>query len=254
MHRRTFVGVLGGMGLAAAATDAAKRTRFYLFEQFKLKQGSQLPRLHDYISQSMLPAMNRIHAGPKIFLESLVTPHSPQLLAVYGFSSLEEMWSVHTKTMADETLLKKFEALESGPEPAFESIDSTLIEATGYSPEIKPEASASPRIFEWRVYHSPTFRQLGALHERFRGPEMKIFHRAGIHPVLYGSTVIGQNLPNLTYLMPFADLAAREKAWSAFAADADWPKVRQESIDKSGQIVAMSQISLYKATPYSPVR
>jgi hypothetical protein len=133
-------------------------------------------------------------------------------------------------------------------------MDSAVVEAADYSPEIKPDATTPPRIFELRVYHSPTWRQLASLHERFRGPEIKIFHRSGIHPILYGSTVIGPNIPNLTYLIPFTDLAAREKAWAAFGADPDWQKVRQESIAKAGEIVSQIQVSLYKATAYSPVR
>jgi hypothetical protein len=66
--------------------------------------------------------------------------------------------------------------------------------------------------------------------------------------------VIGPHMPNLTYLIPFEDLAAREKAWNAFAADPDWVKARKESIDQHGQIVSYNQISLYKAAPYSPIR
>lgn len=37
-------------------------------------------------------------------------------------------------------------------------------------------------------------------------------------------------------------------------ADAKWQKVGKESIDKGGQIVSDDLISLYKATPFSPVR
>jgi hypothetical protein len=103
-------------------------------------------------------------------------------------------------------------------------------------------------------YHSPTFRQLAALHERFSGPEIKIFHRAGIHPILYCSTLIGQNIPNLTYLIPFENLAAREKAWTAFAADPEWVKVRKGSIDRSGQVSSLQNISLWRATDYSPIK
>lgn len=248
MHRRTFLGSLSALGLANAAPD--KRAQFYAIQHFKLKSGTQLPRLHDFFSQSMLPALNRIHSGPKIYLEALVAQHVPHVTAIYGFSSLEEMWSVHM----NETVRKSSEALESGPDPAFEAVDSALIEAADYSPEIKPEATAPPRIFELRVYHSPTWRQLTALHERFRGPEIKIFHRSGIHPILYGSTIIGGNLPNLIYLIPFTDLAAREKAWAAFGADPEWQKVRKESVEKAGEIVSEIQVEFYKATPYSPVR
>jgi hypothetical protein len=95
---------------------------------------------------------------------------------------------------------------------------------------------------------------LTALHERFSGPEIKIFHRTGIHPLFYSSTVFGPAIPNLTYLIPFDNLAEREKAWAAFGGDPEWTKVRAESIAKHGQISSIIQISLYKAAPYSPVQ
>src|SRR5258706_71707 len=253
MHRRRFIGALGALSLVKADTPE-KRTRFYAFEHFTLKNGSGVSRVHDFVSQALLPAMNRVHSGPKIILEQLVGPHTPELLAIYGFSSMEEMWDVHARITQDEAAGKAVQLLESGAEPAFDSLDSSVVEAADYSPEIKPEASDTPRIFELRVYHSPTWRQLGLLHERFRGPEIKIFHRAGINPILYGSTVIGPNIPNLVYVIPFNDLAAREKAWNAFAADAEWQKVRKESIERGGEIVSSNQILLYKATKYSPIR
>jgi len=213
---------------------AEKRTQFCTLESFKLKAGTELPRLHEHFSKTVPPK------GTKIFLEALIAPHMPQLLLVTGFNSLEEMRSVHT--------------VDTGSEPAFESLDTTLLEAAPYSPEITPAVHDKPRIFELRVYHSPTYHQLAALHDRFSGPEIKIFHRVGIHPILYASTLIGQNIPNLTYLIPFDSLADREKAWSAFAADPEWVKVRKESIDKSGQISSVQNISLWKATDYSPVK
>lgn len=255
MDRRTFVGALGGLGLGAAAGAAEdKRTAFYLFQSFNLHTGNQLPRLHEFMSKSALPAFNKIHSGPKIFLETVIGPQVPHFTGIYGFSSLDELWSVHTKMVQDQDHMKGLMALESGPEPPFESMDTTVIEAADYSPEIKAEPVEASRLFELRVYHSPTWHQLLALHERFRGPEIKIFHRSGIHPILYGTTLFGQNSPNLTYMIPFTDMAAREKAWAAFGADPDWQKVRKDSVDKSGEIVSNIQITFYKSTPYSPVR
>jgi hypothetical protein len=95
---------------------------------------------------------------------------------------------------------------------------------------------------------------LDALHERFAGSEIAIFHRSGVHPILYTSTIIGQQMPNLTYLIPFDNLTHREKAWAAFGADPEWVKVRKESIDKHGQISSVIQMSLWRATAYSPIR
>jgi len=168
------------------------------------------------------------------------------------FDSLSALTNRPTVRMAIGPTTRRF---ETGEAP-YVSTTSSLLEATGYSPEIvapvKPPAA--PRVFELRVYHSPTSTQLRALHERFAGPETKIFHRCGIHPILYGSTVIGENMPNLTYLTPFDSLAAREKAWAAFGADPEWVKTRQESVQKYGQITAINSLAIYRAAAYSPIK
>jgi hypothetical protein len=159
------------------------------------------------------------------------------------------------KLEAEETYRKSFEAWETAAEPPYEHFSRTLLQPAPYSPEVVVNAEREkPRLFELRVYHSPTWRQLVALHERFAGPEIRIFQRVGVHPILYTSTVAGAHMPNLTYITPFDNLAAREKAWEAFAADPEWIKVRKESIDKHGQISSVIQIAVYRAAAYSPVK
>jgi hypothetical protein len=256
LDRRRFLEGLPALlpsGLAASAEEGRK-TRFYVFEQYFLEQGSQPGRIHDFFSKALLPAMERIHKGPKIFLEAVFAPHMPQVAAILGLESCDQVWSVSKALFSDKEFVSAFDQWESG-EPPYVSASASLLEATDYSPEIVvPEKPAAPRIFELRTYHSPTARQWKALHERFSSAEIKIFHRVGVNPIFYTSTVFGTNRPNLTYLIPFDTLAAREKAWNAFSADEEWIRVRQQSIDRSGQISSVMQISLYKAMPYSPIR
>ena len=256
MVRRSFLQALGTLGASAgAAPNPDEKTRFYTLETFFMKNGDQAGRLNDFISQVFLPAARKVHAGPKIFLEALVAAHMPQFLTVMGFAEASEALSIWTKLHQQEGYSKAVERWEIEPNAPYEHTSLTLLEAADYSPEIRiAEPAKAPRIFELRVYHSPTWRQLTALHERFSGPEIRIFHRCGIHPLFYASTVFGTNLPNLTYLIPFDDLAAREKAWNAFTGDPDWLKVRKESTEKHGQIASVIQVSLFRATPYSPIR
>ncbi len=62
-------------------------------------------------------------------------------------------------------------------------------------------------------------------------------------------------MPNLTYVIPFEDLAAREKAWDAFGADPEWLKVRQDWIDEERpDLDSTTRSLLYRATAYSPIR
>jgi hypothetical protein len=258
MNRRTFTGALAGLAAARPLwpADTDQRTKFYTLDVFQLRQGTQLARMHDWFRDFMLPKLAKIHAGPKIALEAVIAPHTPQIAFITGFSSFEEIWTVLSK-LNQPDVAAAWEKIERGPEPPFDSETLSVLQAAPYSPEITKETTGEkrdkPRYFELRTYHSPTGSQLQALHERFAGPEIKIFHRSGIHPLLYSSTLFGPNMLNLTYLIPFESLAAREKAWDAFGADPEWIKARKESIDKYGQIVSVSDISIYRATPYSPI-
>lgn len=259
LNRRHFAGALAGlaatqtMSPAMSPAEPTQRTKFYLMETYQLRQGTQLARLGDWLSHAYLPRLSKIHNGPQIVLESVIAPHNPQLVLLVGYSSLEQLEAVQGKLDADSELSAAFAKIEKDPEPLFDNQIDTLLEAAPYSPEVVMEKHPKPRLFELRTYHSPTWSQHRAVHERFAGPEIKVFHKCGIHPILYTSTVIGGNMPNLTYLIPFESLAAREKAWDAFAVDPDWIKARKESIDKGGQIVAVTDLSIYRAAAYSPV-
>jgi len=255
LNRRHFTGALAGLAAAqsARAADPAQRTKFYMMQTFQLRQGTQLARLNEWLSKAYLPQLSKIHNGPQIVLESLIAPHNPQLVLIVGYSSFEQIAAVHSKMDADKEVAAAFSKVERDPEPLFDNQINALLEATPYSPEVVMQKHDKPRLFELRTYHSPTWTQHGAVHERFAGPEIKVFHKCGIHPILYTSTIFGTNMPNLTYLIPFESLAAREKAWDAFAVDPDWIKARKESIDKGGQIVAVSDLSIYRASAYSPV-
>lgn len=267
LTRRAFWGTAGwgttGVLLAADDTGgaAAPPPRYFLLESYLLKNGSQASRLASYFQNARIGMAERLQAvAPALVLEALVAAHMPQVLAVSPLASLEELAGMRRKLREDRQAREAMAAWEAGEEPPYEALDETVLEAAEYCPPLPQATPASgdagkpPRVFELRTYHSPTERQLRALHERFAGPEIKIFNRCGIHPVLYSSTLIGANKPNLTYLIPFDNLAAREKAWTAFGADPEWVKVRAESVARSGQISSVIQMSLFRAAAYSPVR
>jgi hypothetical protein len=124
-------------------------------------------------------------------------------------------------------------------EPAFYRTEAMLLRATPFCPPLKATPVVDPghKLFELRIYESPTNRQLGYLHDRFGGGEIEIFHKSGIFPILYADTVFGPNQPNMAYMIPFESADHREKAWAAFRNDPDWVKIRDESIRHGGEIV-----------------
>lgn len=253
MNRRNFAGALAGLAVASPMFPADnRRTQFYTMDTFQLRQGTQPARMNDWFQNFLLPKLSKVHPGPKIILESVIAPHNPQILMITPFASFEEIGTVLSALNASD-VWEAWDKIERGAEPPFESQTLSIFQAAPYSPELVAEKHDKPRYFELRQYHSPTGSHLKAVHERFAGPEIKVFHRSGIFPILYTSGMFGANLPNLTYLIPFDSLGAREKAWDAFNADPEWIKARKESIDAHGQIVQVTDISIYHATAYSPV-
>lgn len=226
---------------------------FYTFNQYFLANGDQPDRLHAWIRQHMIPRMKKVHRGPILVMDALTAEHLPQVGLILGFASLEEQTRIHQEVFNDQGFVESIHEWEMAG-PPYEAYSLTHWQATGYAPKFLAKAAAQPRIFELRVYHTQGGRQLRALHDRFRGPEIKIFHRCGIRPLLYATTTAGALMPNLTYLTPFASLAERDQAWTAFRGDPEWLEVKREHAERHGPIPAKMQISLWKATPYSPVR
>jgi hypothetical protein len=253
MNRRSFLLSTGGLAALPAAAQTRK-TRIYRLDYYYLRQGSQPGRLNDFLS-AMIPMQSKEATAQGVFTV-LVGPHLPTTIALTGFPGMEQMEAADERLRGSARYQAALDKLEQGAEPPYDHVERVLLRAADFSPEIAPlkEKPAKPRVFELRVYHAPTERQLRFVHERFSGPEIPIFHKSGIHPVLYANAIAGPLMPNLTYLTPFDDLAAREKAWDAFGADPAWLKAREESIQKGGQIVSNSTITLLRPTPFSPIQ
>ena len=82
-------------------------------------------------------------------------------------------------------------------------------------------------IYEWRIYEANPDR-LDALNERFAKITLKYFEKHSIKVIGFWTAIIGTTNV-LYYMVAFEDLAHRERAWNAFAADPGWVKARRET-------------------------
>lgn len=257
MNRRSLIRSVGCAtllsGLAARA-QSGRKTRIYRLEFMYLRQGDQGNRINQFLS-SQMPLYTKNIPVVGVFTE-VISERMPVTVLLTGYSGLEEMEAAGERLRKDSGYQGALEQMETGAEPPFDYADQVLLRATEFSPEIVPpkEKPKTPRIFELRVYHSPTQRQLRYVHDRFAGPEIAIFHRSGVHPTFYADTLVGPNMPNLTYLTPFASLADRERAWDAFGADPEWNKARAESVARGGQIVSRNGFRFLRPTAFSPIQ
>ena len=94
-------------------------------------------------------------------------------------------------------------------------MESSLLVAFKGMPHVETPIKSPDRIFQLRIYESPSEMTGQKKIEMFNDAgEIAIFRRVGLHPVFFGETVVGSKMPNLTYMLSFesADADAGELA------------------------------------------
>ena len=236
MNRRSWMSWLGVSAAGSLAGLSAvgesqpnKHTCVLSLESFRVRQVDQMPRLHGYLGGALLPFLAQIHRGPKMFLEALVSPHTPQVLFLAAFTSFDEMIEIRRKLAAHPGIQRARADLESGESQILTTTPDSLCFQGG-------STSRHGGVFELRSYRAPAWR------DRPPANAGAAFRRAGIHPILTASTA-GEHLPQFTYLVPFESLAVRQEAWSRLDADSEW----------IGLEAKVTSASIYNLAPYSPL-
>jgi len=245
MHRRSLLSWLGASAAGAlnfypraAAAHPQNVTGVVSLESFRVVNADQVPRVHDYIGGTLLPFVSRIHAGPRMSLEAIVAPYTPEVLLLAVFSSFDEMLDIQSRMAAYPGIRQARADLES--QYAIHQVQSQVLTAAPQSLRFPVDFDRlAAGVFEIRTYHAPGWHD---------GPPARfseVLNRTGIHPIVNGSTPAGEHLPQFTFLLPFESLAAREEAWSRFDRESEWIEVQQKSAAK------VTGKSIYKLAPYS---
>lgn len=237
-------------GILPAASDPPGNSYLVECVTFRLDFGQQMSNILGWLEKRAIPLWQKHRFGPAGVFTINVGPRIPAVFLLRTYSSFADRQLVWKELTSDPDWSAAVVDLEKDG-PASRGEDMLLLNSTPFSPPIKPAAADDPthNLFELRIYESPTWKQLGFLHDRFAGGEITIFHKSGIHPLFYGDTLTGPNQPNMVYMIPYENAAAREKAWATFVNDPDWIKLRDESIRKGGEIVR--NISNIMLTPAS---
>jgi len=248
----------GGPG----AAPAAFKPGVFEWRTYRLHQGAQGGRLDTWFATQALPLYAKHGFAPMAFFGESIGPYTPSLLQVIPYANLGERERLWAALEADPAYQAALDTLEmpavtgSYPEPPYDDLEVRFLEALPIQPVWQPApAGQTPhKIYEVRLYQSPTERQARFVRERFESGEVVVFQRSGFDPVVYGRALAGPSMPNLTYLIPFENMAQRDDAWGKFGKDPAWGPLLQESTRKGGDVIR--QISNMILTPkgYSVLR
>jgi hypothetical protein len=269
MDRRSFVG--GSLGaalgptLAAGASaepqgtssaGAAARPQVLELRRYQFRFGPMEMRHAEYAKTALLPALNRAGIKPVGAFSVSMGPNTPAVYMLLPHPNAESVLTLGGKLTADteyKQAAASFRSLAAG-DPPYVRRESSLLVGFDSFPGIEVPVAAPSRLFELRTYESHNENAGLKKIEMFeKGGEIAIFRRVGLLPVFFGRDVVGAHLPSLTYMVAFADSAAREKAWAAFRDDADWGKLRATPGYANADILTNITATLLRPTDYSQI-
>jgi hypothetical protein len=241
----------GGSLLATAAEPP--KNQFYEMQYFHMKTGPQMERSNEFFGKYYMPAITRLGAPPVGFFSPVIGEQSPYLLMLVSHANWESVEKLNARLRADAEYTKGFEAYLAG-EPPYVRRESSLLKAFDSIPVLQVPAAKPGRIFELRTYESNTSLSLQRKIKMFGDGEIGIFKRLGMMPVFFGQTLFGRNIPNLTYMLAFDDLAHREKLWKDFGSDPEWQKMKSAPGLADAEIVSNISNTILRPMPYSQIK
>ncbi len=229
MRSLLFLSMLPLAMMHPSSVRAQESRQYYEVRSYVLGENGDPEAIDQYLQAALLPALQRHGIGPVgVFTNS---PNdetgSPRIIVVIPYASADQIASVKAKVGGDAQYQSDAKAYldRAADRPPYQRIESELLVAMDCFPQVqvqKESLNNSDRVYEFRIYESPTER-LGELKvDMFNSGEVPIFLASGIEPIFIGQAVVGPYTPSLSYLTVYRDEPARLEAWKAFREHPDW--------------------------------
>jgi hypothetical protein len=267
MNRRNFVaGAAGASLFAPLALDAqtptpapnGKKPMFLELRKIQLRNttDNQRGRATEFVNEIFAPAISKAGAITVGQFSPIVAADSPFILVLSSYSSLDAYDQALTRVWSDEGYLKAAARATSGP-LLFERMEVGLLRGFPSFPgiEVQPaDASKPARLFEMRTYESNSMLSLKKKIKMFGDGEIDIFRKYGMAPIFFGEQIAGGRMPNLTYMVAFDNVTAREACWRGFGGSPEWKKLSSTPGLSDGEVVSNISNMLLSPLAGSQVR
>lgn len=262
MKRRHFVTSMLAASAASAVQGAQPHAtgthrEYYELRRYQLESGPQVKLTNNYLSEALIPALNRLRIEPVGVFSLTLGEHLPAVYVLIPYTSLEAFASLEHHLAQDDAYMRAGEPFlkANSKAPAFQRLESELMAAFEGTRLTVPPVTAhnGKRVFQLRTYESPSHEAHLRKVEMFHSGEFDVFRKAGFWPVFYGDKLIGPRLPNLTYMLSYPEVADMDRMWKAFFDDPQWKKLLKDSRFNYDQIVTNINNLILTPARYSQI-
>ncbi len=260
MDRRAFMAKSGTAGVvslgtlvAARRAESATARDYYELRRYNLESEEQKKAFGAYMSEAAIPAMNRIGIDP-VGVFQPPEDLSP-IYVLLRHPSADSFATMTQQLLADEKFISQGAEFLDAPstDPAYKRVESSLLVAFAGMPRLESPIRAEGRVFQLRVYESPSVKTGQKKIEMFNTAEIDIFRKTGLNPVFFGEALAGEKIPNLTYMLVFNSLEEQKANWKRFVTHPEWKKLSSLPEYANEKILCgITNLSL-KPTEYSQI-
>lgn len=239
MITRIFFGFLiacGALVFAPSALSPAAAQEpvreFYELRIYRIFDYEKQEALEAHLRDAYLPALARLGIDRVGVFTELKNENSHSVFMLVPFRKVEQFINLRDNLNADA----EYAAAEaqfsdrSLDDPVYARVESRFLKSFAGIPEMELaeySTNRTERIFELRLYQSHTDDHARRKVKMFnQGGELQLMRDVKMAPVFFGETLIGQDVPNLVYMLSAENEEAHQQHWQAFLADPRWAAMK----------------------------
>ena len=244
------------MTFPAGAADAKPGIIELCYVRMRNTQDAMAERTNGFLAKSYFPALKRAGAKQVGAFTNMIGAGNPSTILLSDYPDAAT-WEASSRKLRDDAELQKVaEPFYTGPLP-FLRMETIVFRGFPGVPMIEVP-SARPQnqthVFELRTYESTSPRSLARKIRMFDEGETALFRKLGMKVVFFGEALAGPNLPQLTYMLAYDDVTARDKAWGEFGSHPDWNKMKNMPGVSDAEIVSNISNALLRPLPFSGIK
>ena len=260
VDRRNFIKTSATLAAIAGMNNVARaennNQEYYELRIYKSTDANKMMIVNSYLENALIPALGRMGLDRIGAFSNLDKQDDYSIFLLIPYKTCDIFAAVNQMLAEDDKYQKAAKDYFAAPkdDPNFTRIHSKFYKAFQGMPVIElPQQTAQdkPRIFELRIYESHTEEKAALKVDMFNTGEIQVMRDTDLAPVFFGEALIGDDIPNLAYMLSASDRDAHKDHWSKFGAHPEWQRMRE--LPKYKDTVSKITNFFLKPTTYSQI-
>lgn len=243
-------------GFRSYGAPPAKQ-QYFEFRIYRIADKTQETRVDAYLKDAYLPALHRAGISTVgVFKPVEADTAFGKLIYVFiPFKTIDQFMQLPELLGKDKVYAEAGKSFVDAAfdNPPYKRLESVLLKAFKNMPEFVSPKFSTPvtdRIYEMRSYESATETKAVKKIEMFNeGGEIALFESLKFNATFYGEVLVGSHMPNLMYMITFADMKSHDDHWKAFRDSDGWKKL--SGLEEYKNTVSKAKPYLMHPTSYS---